>query len=98
MLAGAAVVLCCAELLHLSLLCSFCIGTDTDRDQRAQQAYKARCATMSATMSGPLGGDDYSDSEVISEVYSDYGSTIAELLERFTIDARPECTLKLRTK
>lgn len=45
-------------------------------------------------------------SSLLSEDYSHYSdwegsdvsekSTLAELLERFTIDAKPECTLKLR--
>lgn len=43
--------------------------------------------------SSELSGDyaHYSDYSDVSEK-----STLAELLERFTIDAKPECTIKLR--
>lgn len=45
--------------------------------------------------SSELSGDyahysDFEDSDVSEK------STLAELLERFTIDAKPECTIKLR--
>lgn len=46
--------------------------------------------------SGSISGDDYSH---FSE-FSDEGrsvSTLADLLERFTIGAQPDCTLKLRS-
>lgn len=53
-------------------------------------------------MATPPSGSEYSEADYSH--YSDYGSdvseksTLAELLERFTIDAKPECTFKLRSK
>lgn len=51
-----------------------------------------------------LQGSSGSDGSVLSEDeyshFSDYShgsrSTLADLLERFTVDAQPDCTLKLR--
>lgn len=47
-----------------------------------------------------------SESGTLSEDYSHYSgyshgsipSTLADLLERFTVDAQPDCTLKLRSR
>lgn len=52
-----------------------------------------------------MGSLSRSESGTLSEDYSHYSgyshgsvpSTLADLLERFTVEAQPDCTLKLRS-
>ena len=58
------------------------------------------CAARNPGMSVSGSGSFLSDDDLSHYSYSEEGSvtsTLADLLQRFTIDAQPDCTLKLRT-
>ena len=85
--------LAAATLWALVIVLLICFGVHSC----VREAIRPEAA---ATMEGSPSGSWVSEDDLSHYSYSDEGSTLstlADLLERFTIDAQPDCTLKLRS-